>query len=148
MMGLFQSLELRERTILQYIYFARCECLFLLSKEGSSVMIDNNRFNPMSLLFFAFFDLAKARYTLGVKSTEVSGMSHNNKFIIGKRFAFMKTCARVNFKDVLGSIKEIQSVFEEAKQHLGITKNFRRNCLYLKQLRQDLISEYQSSGLT
>lgn len=141
----FQSLKLDDKVILKYIYFVRCESTFLLDKDESEVFTSDKFFNPLSLFFFTFFDLVKARRVLGLKSKDLNCMSLQYGHVYGKCHNFMKTCQQAKLRDILGNIKETINKFEETKEYVGVVRKFRHYSAYLRQLRLDLISEHRGS---
>lgn len=145
MVGLFQSLGLNNSVIIKYIYFIRCESSFLLSIDGSNISDDKNRFNPLSLFFFGFFNIVKFRRPLTIKGIDLHEMNRVGCSLLGNRLSFATTCVSVNLKGIIENIENNPSPFEESQQYLGIQKRFQYESVYLNRLKSRIISEYRDS---
>lgn len=51
-----QSMEIKGLVLFKYIYYARCDFLFMLSGRDSHLCMENKKFNHMNVIFFMFFD--------------------------------------------------------------------------------------------
>lgn len=143
MVGLFNGLGVRKITITKYIYFIRCESIFLLSDHGCNISHEYKEFNPLSFFFFTFFDTEGSRKSLGLNSGDLCTTCSIPRRLSTKFKGFIKNSQCADLLQVIKGINCTSYDIGECDVQLHYIEKFKYYSQYLNRLKCILISEHQ-----
>lgn len=74
MVTFLQGLRVRSRFLLRYVYYYRCEFLFMINERGNGLYLKDESFNPFSFLFFSFFEFIARNPSLLLSFSDFESM--------------------------------------------------------------------------